>query len=112
MTRRMLWIAAIAIAMPTALFGQAGPADRPPLDEAAAMRGRSVYARQCINCHGSTAKGGPNGPDLIRSPVVLRDRLGSGIGPAMQATPASHAASLTPAQVVDLSHFLRERIEL
>ena len=75
------------------------------------MRGRRLYAERCINCHGSTAKGGPNGPDLIRSPVVLRDRLGDGIGPAMRATPAPHAAALTPKQIVDVSHFLRAQID-
>ena len=111
MTLRLLLVVTLATAAPTAVFAQGGPTDRPPLDEAAAMRGRAVYARQCINCHGSTAKGGPNGPDLIRSPVVLRDRLGNGIGPAMRATPASHAATLKADDIVDLSHFLRDRIE-
>jgi mono/diheme cytochrome c family protein len=90
---------------------QGGPTDRQKVDPAAALRGRSVYAAQCINCHGSTAKGGPNGPDLIRSVAVLRDRLGSHITPAMRAASASHQASLTDEQVADLSHFLRERIE-
>ena len=100
-----------AVLLPVSIAAQGGPTDRPDLDEAAAARGRAIYAQQCINCHGSTAKGGPNGPDLIRSPAVLRDRLGAGLGPAMRATPSSHAASLTPVQVVDLSHFLRQRIE-
>jgi cytochrome c oxidase cbb3-type subunit III len=90
---------------------QGGPTDRPKLDEAAAARGRSIYAAQCINCHGSTAKGGPNGPDLIRSPAVLRDRLGSAIRPAMQAAASAHTVTLTGTQLVDLSHFLRERVE-
>ncbi len=90
---------------------QGGPTDRQRVDPAAALRGRSVYAAQCINCHGSTAKGGPTGPDLIRSVAVLRDRLGSHIAPAMRAAPASHQASLTDGQIADLSHFLRERIE-
>jgi len=108
---RVLLLAAIMIVAPASVFGQGGPTDRPALDEAAAMRGRLLYVQQCINCHGSNAKGGPDGPDLIRSTVVLRDRLGSGIGPAMRAAPASHAARLTPNQVVDLSHFLRQRIE-
>jgi mono/diheme cytochrome c family protein len=93
------------------LASQGGPTDRQKVDPAAAARGRTVYAAQCINCHGSTAKGGPNGPDLIRSVAVLRDRQGSHIGPAMRAAASSHEAALTPAHLVDLSHFLRERIE-
>jgi mono/diheme cytochrome c family protein len=105
-----LWLAA-GVLVPVTLAGQGGPTDRPTVDDAAAARGRSLYAEHCINCHGSTAKGGPNGPDLIRSTALLRDRLGSTLGPAMRAAPASHPAPLTPAQVVDLSHFLRQRIE-
>jgi cytochrome c oxidase cbb3-type subunit III len=99
------------VLLPLSLAAQGGPTDRPPLDDAGAARGRGLYAQHCINCHGSTAKGGPNGPDLIRSIAVLRDRLGTGIGPAMRATASSHPASLTQAQIVDLSHFLRQRIE-
>ena len=105
-----LWIVGVVL-LPVSLAAQGGPTDRPAVDEAAAARGRRLYAEHCINCHGSTAKGGPNGPDLIRSTAVLRDRLGASIGPAMRATAASHAASLTPAQIVDLSHFLRQRVE-
>ena len=101
----------LAIVLPFSITAQGGPTDRPPLDEAAAGRGRTLYAQHCINCHGSTAKGGPNGPDLIRSTAVLRDRLGASLGPAMRATAASHAAPLTQTQIVDLSHFLRQRIE-
>ena len=65
--------------------------ERQRVDNAAADRGRAVYAQHCINCHGSTAKGTERGPDLIRSAVVLRDRLGNGIGPAIQPA-ASHQA--------------------
>jgi cytochrome c oxidase cbb3-type subunit III len=97
--------------LPVALAAQGGPTDRPPVDEAAAARGRGLYAQHCINCHGSTAKGGPNGPDLIRSTAVLRDRLGASLGPAMRASASSHTASLTQAQVIDLSHFLRQRVD-
>lgn len=102
---------ALGALVPAVLGAQGGPTDRPKVDEAAAMRGRSVYAAECINCHGSTAKGGPNGPDLIRSTAVLRDRLGNSIGPAMRASASSHQATLTPQQIVELSHFLRQRVE-
>ena len=52
--------------LPALLVAQGGPTDRLKVDPAAAQRGRTVYAAHCINCHGSTAKGGPNGTDLIR----------------------------------------------
>ena len=141
-----------------ALHAQGGPYERQRIDEAAATRGRALYAQYCINCHGSTGKGSNRGPDLVRSVVVLRDRLGSAIGPALApsavhqakltggpaletsaayetkltggpalgtsaayetkltggpalAPSAVHQAKLTDAQVVDLSHFLHQRIE-
>jgi mono/diheme cytochrome c family protein len=105
--RRIFVVVALAQA---SLAAQGGPYERQKIDEAAATRGRAVYAQHCINCHGSTAKGSERGPDLIRSVVVLRDRLGNGIGPAIKPS-ATHQAALTNAQVVDLSHFLHQRIE-
>jgi cytochrome c oxidase cbb3-type subunit III len=99
-----------AAAARTALIAQAGPYERQKIDEAVAMRGRAVYAQHCINCHGSTAKGTDRGPDLIRSVVVLRDRLGNGIGPAIKPS-RSHQSKLTEAQIVDLSHYLHQRVE-
>jgi len=91
------------------LAAQAGPTERQRIDNAAADRGRLLYTQYCINCHGSTIKGGDDGPDLIRSAVVLRDRLGNGIGPALKKSP--HRAILTDAQIVDLSHFIHQRVE-
>jgi mono/diheme cytochrome c family protein len=91
------------------IAAQAGPTERQRIDNAAADRGRLLYTQYCINCHGSAVKGTDNGPDLIRSVVVLRDRLGNGIGPAVRKSP--HQTTLTDAQVVDLSHFLHQRVE-
>jgi len=92
------------------LFGQAGPYERQKVDATAARRGRAVYTQHCINCHGALAKGTEAGPDLIRSALVLRDRLGSELDPALRRLPA-HNAPLTSAQIVDLTHFLKEQVE-
>src|SRR5438105_1743682 len=100
----------VLLAASVYLAGQAGPTERQKIDNAAATRGRAVYAQSCINCHGSNVKGGDNGPDLIRSVVVLRDRMGSDIGPAMKKLDR-HPKDLTEMQLVDLSHFLHQRIE-
>ena len=95
-------------------FIGAGPIDLPPVDTAAADRGRSVYAAQCITCHGTQARGGDGGANLVRSEVVLRDRYGSALGPflkkghPMQSGAAS--STLTQAQTQDLMHFLRQRV--
>jgi mono/diheme cytochrome c family protein len=101
---------AIAAATIASIAAQGGPYERQTIDPAGVTRGRAVYAQFCINCHGSSAKGSERGPDLIRSVVVLRDRLGDGIGPAVRSL-SEHPAELTGAQIVDLSHFLHERIE-
>ncbi len=93
---------------------QGGPTDRQPIDPEASRRGRLVYTQYCINCHGSTAKGTDDGPDLIRSLVVLRDRFGDRIGQALAPAGPHETAfppALTPARILDLSHFLHERIE-
>lgn len=101
--------AMLLVAAATSL-AQGGPYERQRVDNAAADRGRAVYAKHCINCHGSTAKGTDRGPDLIRSTVVLRDRLGNGIGPSLEPS-TNHQATLAMAQIVDLSHFLHQRVE-
>src|SRR4051812_12304656 len=61
-----------------------GPYNKQIVDPAAANRGRSVYAVECVDCHGPTARGTNDGPNLIRSLVVLRNRLGSELGPFMK----------------------------
>jgi len=91
-----------------------GPADRPTVDAAAADRGRHVWAAECITCHGAQARGTDTGPNLIRSMVVLRDRYGSELGPFLRKghpmQSGAPSASLSDVQVVDLTHFLRQRI--
>jgi mono/diheme cytochrome c family protein len=91
------------------LFGQPGPT-RPPVNSGAAARGKRIYLQFCINCHGALAKGTEQGPDLIRSVVVLHDRGGTELGPALGRL-ANHKRNLPKDQVVDLSEFLKQRIE-
>lgn len=91
-------------------LGQAGPYERQKVDPAAARRGRQLYSQYCINCHGALAKGTESGPDLIRSPLVLRDRLGNELGPALKKLP-DHKSDLTMRQMTDITHFLKEQIE-
>jgi cytochrome c oxidase cbb3-type subunit III len=91
-----------------------GAADRHRVDPAGADRGRKTYAAECVTCHGPSARGTERGPNLVRSPIVLRDRYGNSIGPVLKKghplqTGASSAA-LTDAQITDLSHFIWQRI--
>jgi cytochrome c oxidase cbb3-type subunit 3 len=105
--RRLIALLALACGP---LPGQGGPYERQKVDAEAARRGRAVYAQFCINCHGAQAKGTDSGPDLIRSPLVLRDRLGNELGPALK-TLAGHNVGLMAAQVTDITHFLKDVVE-
>jgi mono/diheme cytochrome c family protein len=97
------------------MLAGAGPADKPPVDAAAADRGRTVYGAECVSCHGPQARGTQNGSNLVRSLVVLRDRYGSEIGPVLkrghkEMMSGRSSTVLTDAQIVDLAHFLRQRV--
>src|SRR4051794_38471355 len=63
-------------------FAAAFP-QRPPADPAAVERGRAIYGVQCNFCHGSDARGGEGGPNLLRSQLVLNDQNGEAIGPVI-----------------------------
>jgi cytochrome c oxidase cbb3-type subunit 3 len=98
-----------ALVLSAPLWSQAGPT-RPDVDAAAAERGKRVYLQYCVNCHGSQAKGTDDGPDLIRSLMVLHDTAGSELGLALKKL-ANHKGDLMQAQVRDLSQFLKQRVE-
>jgi mono/diheme cytochrome c family protein len=92
----------------------AGAEDKHVVDPAAADRGRKVWAAECINCHGTYARGTDNGPNLVRADLVAHDRYGNQLGPflrkghPMQSGAAS--ATLTAVQISELSHFLHQRL--
>ena len=96
------------------MLAGAGPSDKPVVDAAAADRGRKVWAGECIDCHGTQARGGDKGPNLVRSVLVLRDRYGSQLGPFLKKghtlQSGTPSANLTEAQVQDLAHFLRQKV--
>jgi len=94
--------------------GTAGPADKPLVDFAAAERGKQVWIAECVTCHGAQARGTDNGPNLLRSIVMLRDRYGSEIGPFLKKghpmQSGKPASGLTDAQITDIAHFLRKQL--
>ena len=53
-------------------------------DAATLERGKTAFVANCGGCHGSNAKGGENGPDLIRSVQVIDDENGNLIGPIVR----------------------------
>ena len=90
------------------------PIDHHVVDPEAANRGRRVWVAECIECHGTSARGTDKGKNLIQSDLVLHDRYGSTLGPflakghPMQS--GRKSASLSPTEVADLSHFIHERV--
>lgn len=58
--------------------------DRPPADPAVVERGKAIYGVNCNFCHGSDARGGEGGPNLLRSEMVLNDKAGEGIAQVVQ----------------------------
>src|SRR6266404_903560 len=47
-------------------------------------RGQQIFRSNCSFCHGSDARGGEAGPNLVRDEVVLRDQNGELITPIVQ----------------------------
>lgn len=90
-----------------------GPGDKHVVDAAGAERGRTVYAAECITCHGTQARGTDRGPNVTRSLVLLRDRNASELGPFVKKHTLQSGrpgTSLTDVQLLDLSHFLHQRL--
>jgi cytochrome c oxidase cbb3-type subunit 3 len=57
---------------------------RPPVDPAVVARGRQIFSANCSFCHGSDARGGEGGPNLIRSQLVMDDNDGELIATVVQ----------------------------
>jgi len=58
---------------------------RPLADPAVLERGKALFSATCSACHGADARGGQlNGPNLLRSQLVLGDRDGELIGQVVQ----------------------------
>ena len=94
--------------------GQAQLISRPVPPADAVERGKKQFVIQCGGCHGADARGDDNGPDLVRSVIVLDDEQGSLIGPVLRKGFPNNgmpAFDLSPAQIQDLAAFLRERTQ-
>jgi cytochrome c oxidase cbb3-type subunit 3 len=60
---------------------------RPPGDPAQIARGKTLYAVNCVSCHGVDLRGGDlGGPNLLRSQVALSDQKGELILPIIQGS--------------------------
>lgn len=113
-----VFLCAVVVALAVAGAGARQLLRNPAVDPAAHDRGKALWASQCIECHGSQARGSETGPNIIRTKTVNFDRMaatiGSVLGPFLKAghpTQSGKAsASFTDAEVVDLANFLRMRV--
>jgi cytochrome c oxidase cbb3-type subunit 3 len=79
----------------------------PPADPAVVARGKALYGVNCNFCHGSDARGGEGGPNLLRSALVLNDQKGELILPVVQnGRGEMPRINLTRDQVSDIAAFL------
>jgi mono/diheme cytochrome c family protein len=81
----------------------------PPGDPAAIARGRAAFGVQCSFCHGSDARGGEGGPNLIRADIVLRDQNGETIAPVIlngRPDRGMPKFDMTAAQISDIAAFI------
>jgi len=86
-------------------------AQAPPVDPALLERGRGLYSVSCASCHGSDARGGETGPNLLRSAVLLDDKDGELLLPVIRAGRPERGmparSDLTESQIKDIATFLR-----
>jgi cytochrome c oxidase cbb3-type subunit III len=81
----------------------------PPVDQAAAERGKKLFEPACGFCHGLDARG-KSGPDLLRSTLVLHDENGAQIATVIRTGRPDRGmppfATMTDPQISDISAFL------
>jgi cytochrome c oxidase cbb3-type subunit III len=76
-------------------------------DPAAVERGKALYGVHCNFCHGSDARGGEGGPNLLRSDLVLNDQNGELIAKVVQNGKGDMPKlNLSNEQVSDVAAFL------
>jgi len=114
--------AEIFLCMTLPLAAQTAPVRRPgggagmdykDYDAATLERGKTTFVAQCAACHGSNAKGGENGPDLIRSVQVIDDDNGNLIGPIVRGARQAQGMpkfDISQGQLSDIVAFLHEGV--
>jgi len=118
--RRWRCCGALIIAGLTSLFAAQAPAqtpsrdypEHPPAPPEQVARGAQIFRSNCSFCHGSDARGGETGPNLVRDVVVLRDRNGELITPIVQnGLPAQGMPkfALSAADITDIAAWLHSQ---
>jgi cytochrome c oxidase cbb3-type subunit III len=97
---------------PAGRGGRGGVPEYPPhaqADPATIAQGQQIFGANCAFCHGSDARGGEGGPNLLRSQVVLNDQNGEAISAVVlngRADLGMPKFDFTPQQMSDIVGFL------
>lgn len=79
-------------------------------DPAIVAHGKQLYSVNCAFCHGSNARGGEAGPNLMRSQLVLDDQKGELMAPVIQGGRSDKGmpafSSLSSSDVSDIITFI------
>ena len=85
---------------------------RPPAPPEQLAHGQQLFRSNCSFCHGSDARGGETGPNLVRDQVVLADQQGELVTPIVQnGIPARGMPkfALSAAEIVDIAAWLHSQ---
>src|SRR5438309_4388700 len=85
---------------------------RPPAPPEQVARGQQLFRSNCSFCHGSDARGGETGPNLVRDQVVLADQQGELVTPIVQnGIPARGMPkfALSAAEIADIAAWLHSQ---
>lgn len=86
--------------------------EHPPAPPEQVAHGQQLFRSNCSFCHGSDARGGEKGPNLVRNLVVLRDQSGELITPVVQnGIPAVGMPkfALSAADITDIAAWLHSQ---
>ncbi len=83
-------------------------------DPAAVARGKGDFSASCSFCHGAQATGSEQAPNLLRSPLLFRDKNGDVLIPFIKGGRPTLGmpsfSSLPPQQLSDIVAFLHSRL--
>jgi len=83
----------------------------PAPDAVAAKKGEPLFKQNCAACHGETARGA-QGPNLVRSVVILHDEKENEIGPVLRSGRPQAGMPAFPQLSADDIHNISEYIKL
>src|SRR2546423_14763800 len=117
--RRLRFLGSVIIACAATMTASQAAAQRAPdyperplAAPEQVARGQQLFKSNCSFCHGSDARGGETGPNLVRAQVVLADQQGELVTPIVQnGIPARGMPkfALSAAEIADIAAWLHSQ---